>query len=354
MNYYTEETIDKIRRGYYSAVYFNRTKEILESEKNHKTVVMQVFQKNEGSILCGVGEVVELFRQGAGLWVGNNWESKFDELTIEMLKDGDKMSSWETAMHIKGPYVYFAHLESLYLGILARRTMVATNTRKSVDAAHGKPVIFFADRFDHFLNQEGDGYAATIGGAAGVSTQAHTAWIKGDPKGTIPHALIAINEGDTIAATDQFAKHIKDVPVIALVDFDNDCVKTALNVAQKFDKKLWGVRLDTTENLVDTSLSKEIKNDAVAGVNPTLVRLVRKSLDDHGFSHVKIVVSGGFDYQKISTFEKEHTPVDVYGVGSLLIHGHNDFTADIVEVSGEKIAKVGRIYKENLKLQKNS
>src|SRR3990167_7792010 len=181
MKYFSEETIDKIRRGYYSAVYFNRTKEILLKEKNVKKVTMQVFQKKEGSILCGVEEVKKLLKIGTGYFKGENWIDKSGELEVKSLADGDRLEAWETVMHIKGPYAYFAHLESIYLGILARRTFVATNTRKCVEAAsgkssdsEGKPIIFFADHFDYFLNQKGDGFAAKIGGASAVFTQAMT------------------------------------------------------------------------------------------------------------------------------------------------------------------------------------
>jgi hypothetical protein len=86
------------------------------------------------------------------------------------------------------------------------------------------------------------------------------------------------------------------------------------------------------------------------GVNQTLVKLVRAALDQDGFNHVKIVVSGGFDAQKIKFFEKEKTPVDVYGVGSSLLKGSNDFTADIVKVEENLISKVGRTYFENKRM----
>ena len=35
-------------------------------------------------------------------------------------------------------------------------------------------------------------------------------------------------------------------------------------------------------------------------------------------------------------------PVDAYGVGSSLLRGQNDFTADVVRVDGRPVAKVGR------------
>src|SRR3990170_5126460 len=195
MKYFDENTIEKIRRGYYTAVYFNRTKEILRREGNLEAATMQIFQKKEGSILGGVVEVRELLNMATGYFEGESWINKSGELEVRSLADGDRLDSWETVMHISGPYAYFAHLESLYLGILARRTMVATNTKKCVEAADGVPVIFFGDRFDYFINQEGDGYAAKIGGAQAVCTEAQTAWIGGEAVGTIPHSMIAINDG---------------------------------------------------------------------------------------------------------------------------------------------------------------
>ena len=45
-------------------------------------------------------------------------------------------------------------------------------------------------------------------------------------------------------------------------------------------------------------------------------------------------------------------PVDSYGVGSSLIRGSNDFTADVVLVDGKPCAKVGRGYRPNPRLER--
>lgn len=332
MIYWDANTLCTIRKGYYSAVYFNRTREILLKEKNLTSVTTQIFQRNEHALCCGIDEVIELLKYGTGFWDKGSWRNCWKYLRIRARRDGDLLSAKDSVMHITGPYAYFAHLESVYLGILARRTLVATNTKKVVDAAQGKPVICFADRFDHFFNQEGDGYAAHIGGAAGVCTPAHASWWKGVPMGTIPHAFIAINSGNTVRAAEQFALHFPREPLIVLVDYENDCVKTAREVARSCKKSLWGVRIDTSSEL--------------GGVTPELVRGVRRALDSEGYEQVKIVVSGGFTSEKIRMFEMEKTPVDIYGVGSFLLKGNNDFTADIVMVDGKPQAKAGRGYKK--------
>ncbi len=107
--------------------------------------------------------------------------------------------------------------------------------------------------------------------------------------------------------------------VVVLVDFENDSVRTALDVADALGDKLWGVRLDTSETLVDRSLWHEMGDFKPTGVNEVLVRRVREALDGAGHGRVKIVVSGGFDAQRIRQFEARRVPVDSYGVGSSLL-----------------------------------
>jgi len=67
---------------------------------------------------------------------------------------------------------------------------------------------------------------------------------------------------------------------------------------------------------------------------------------------VRIVASGGFNAEKISRFEAESVPVDAYGVGSSLVRGSNDFTADVVMVDGRPCAKVGREHRPNPRLER--
>jgi nicotinate phosphoribosyltransferase len=87
------------------------------------------------------------------------------------------------------------------------------------------------------------------------------------------------------------------------------------------------------------------------GVNEVLVRKVRNGLDEDGFERVKIVASGGFTAERIAEFERLGVPVDSYGVGSSLIRGSNDFTADIVLSDGRPAAKVGRRFRPNRRLE---
>lgn len=335
--------VDKMRAGYYSDKYFVRAREILLADGARPRVTMQVFGKQH-AFLGGVDEAIAILRLCAREW---------HELTVHALYDGDEVDPWETIMTIEGPYDAIAHLETLYLGVLARRTRVGTNTRRVVEAAGTKQIMFFPARHDHWLVQTGDGYAAHIAGAIGVSTDAQASWWGSEGVGTVPHALIAAYGGDTVLATKKFVEYSpRDINVITLVDFSNDCVRTSLDVARELGPRLYGVRLDTSEMLVDRSVLDQMGRFPPTGVNPQLVWNVRRALDAEGYQHVKIVVSGGFTVQKIREFEAHGVPVDAYGVGSSLFGGRFDFTADVVLRDGVPCAKVGREYRPNPRLDR--
>jgi nicotinate phosphoribosyltransferase len=141
------------------------------------------------------------------------------------------------------------------------------------------------------------------------------------------------------------------VPLIALVDFDNDSVATSLACAKEFGERLWGVRLDTSGTMVDRSLWSEMGEFAPTGVNRRLVEKVRQALDDGGFGHVRVIVSGGFTAERIAAFEATGVPVDSYAVGSSLLKGSADYTADVVLREGRPCAKVGRVHRSSARLQ---
>jgi nicotinate phosphoribosyltransferase len=212
-------------------------------------------------------------------------------------------------------------------------------------------------RHDHHRVQTGDGYAAYVAGQItgneiGVTTDEQASWWGGRGIGTVPHALIAAFGGDTVLAARKFAEWAApDMNVTVLVDFENDSVRTALEVADALGDRLWGVRLDTAESLVDRSLWNELSDFRPTGVNERLVWNVRNALDAAGHGRVRIVASGGFTVEKIRDFEAAGVPVDAYGVGSSLIRGSNDFTADIVVTDGVPSGKIGRAFRENPRLE---
>jgi nicotinate phosphoribosyltransferase len=301
------------------------------------------------------------------------WVDKFSEIEVKALYDGEEAMDMEPLMTIEGDPIYFGYLETILLGVIARGTSSATAVRKVVKAANGKQILFFSARFDHYWVQATDGYAAFKAGADVVSTDANADYWGAKAIGTVPHALIAAYNGSTSIAAIKFDQYVDPaVNRIILVDWDNDVVGTTVKMMKDFyeyvtgkkyktgvdlgdiigsgKNRIWGVRFDTSGNLRDLSVVPV--NESSLGVCPELVWKARNSFDDMGMKDLKIIVSGGFNTDKIALFEKLKVPVDSYGVGSSLLKEKVDITADIVEVDGKPCAKIGRQKGNLLRLEK--
>lgn len=430
----TNEIIDKMRTGWYSDVYFNNTVRVLNQlaaegyqfgdQENDLEGVVDVTTLNNGelevemqfftrrkpfSIIVGVDEALAILKAATGYYDEfGNFVSTYKQLEIEAVKDGTKVDyngdplAVKPILKVRGQYRYFGHLETALLGVLSVPTRIATNVYNVMVAAKGKPVLFFPARFDHYKMQGIDGYAYWIAiqrynmdyetqTAASVSTHAQGDWWGGKGGGTISHATIACFLGNTAEAMIQFARIMPiETPRIALVDFHNNCVVESKKVisamwkiywkhmqagnfeeAKKF--KLYGVRPDTSGNMVDESIIPE-PGMSTHGVTPQLVINIRNGIDAYWpelleempveeremaaeavktyCEEVKIIVTGGFNADKIKSFEAAGIPVDIYGVGSSLLENsssnatNNDFTADIVRVkigdTYRDLSKVGR------------
>ncbi|KAA0549058.1 nicotinate phosphoribosyltransferase [Bacillus sp. BGMRC 2118] len=339
---------ERIRDGWFSAVYFLKTREIVKRHKPDNIVTMQFFQKQH-AVLCGTDEVIALVKTFA---------DHPDELEIHSLKDGDKISPFETVLTIKGPYQNFGYLEGIIDGILARRTSVATSVYNVMNAGakNGiqKPIIFMGDRDDHYTQQAGDGYAAYIGGSKAQATHAMNEWWGKQGMGTMPHALIQLFNGDVVEAAKAYQDTFPEDELMVLVDYNNDVITDALKVAKEFGEDLKAVRLDTSRTMIDQYF---VRNPDILGtfdprgVNVPLVFALREALDNEGYHHVKIVVTGGFNEKRIIEFEEQQVPVDMYGVGSSLLKINIGFTGDNVELNGEPEAKAGRRLRPNPRLE---
>ncbi|GGH88126.1 nicotinate phosphoribosyltransferase [Pullulanibacillus pueri] len=340
---------ERVGEGWFSAVYFLKSCEIAEKYKPNNIVTMQFFQKNH-AVLCGTDEAIALIKTFAK-------EPK--SLEVYSLKDGDKIAPYETVLTITGPYQNFGFLEGIIDGILGRRTSVATNVYNVAKAARvsgiQKPVIFMGDRDDHYTQQAGDGYAAYIGGSTAQATHAMNEWWGKQGMGTMPHALIQLFEGDVVAAAKAYHESYPNDDVVALVDYNNDVITDSLRLAHAFGDKLKSVRIDTSQNMVDKYFFKHeerLGRFDPRGVNAKLIFALREALDQEGYHHVKIMVSGGFNTEKIKSFEEQKVPVDMYGIGNSLLKVNIGFTGDNVILNGEPQAKTGRKYQPNARLEK--
>lgn len=408
--------VDSIRRGEYSDKYFENVARILTglraagSPVGDIVVEAQIFNRRAPyALVGGVDAALALLRHASG---GAEANEAWRDLEVEAIHDGavteydGQPESVQPVIRIRGRYRDFALLETPILGYLTRISRIATNVYEALKAADGKPVLFFPARFDLPEVQAVDGYAywlavqrywhrragvnpAVAGTHARVSTDAQGRWWGGRGSGTTPHALIALYQGDTAAAMIAFAEHLPlETPRIVLADFNNDVVRGALDTLEAYwpryrdaylsgdedGMRRWtlnGVRIDTSGNLLDASLT----DPADKGVSPVLVRTLRAALDawkpegiapglaaavDQFAGGIQIVVTGGFNADRIAKFEADRVPVDSYGVGSSLLVNDKttstDFTMDVVRarIDGEwiSVAKVGRRAGENPSLRR--
>ena len=375
-------------------------------------VEMQWFTRRPGrTIVVGVDKSLAMLKACTGYFEAGRFVGSADRLEVWAGHDGTTVEyegnplDIQPVLRVRGRYRDFALLETPTLGILTRSSRVATNVYETMVAARGKPVLFFPARFDLHEVQAADGYAYNIAvkrfnqdheGDLGpfISTDAQGDWWGGAGGGTVAHAAIASFLGDTAEAMMAFARILPaQIPRIALVDFNNDSVRDTLLVldalfaryrelceagdeteAAKY--RLYGVRLDTSGSVRDVSVTPLGEPSLDLGVTPRLVFNVRQALDSawerwtlpktwkpraqEFCRSVKIVVSGGFNPDKIRKFEKLGVPVDIFAVGSYLFNNNGetvtDFTADVVRVKVHDqwvdMAKVGRRPGENVNLER--
>jgi nicotinate phosphoribosyltransferase len=302
-----------------SDVYFQRARKTLAGAHVDAVVAMDFFSSKAG-VLCGVAEAVrllsEILEENDEAWA---------------VAEGADMESKETVLRVRAPYSRFGVYETALLGMLSSCSGWATAAREIVQAANGKRVISFGARHVHPLVAPTMEYSAVVGGCAGCATPlgAQLARLQG-ASGTMPHAMILLF-GDTVKAARAFDEHMgDDVLRIVLVDTFKDEAEEALRVAEALGKRLRGVRLDTPSER--------------GGVTVDLVKEVRARLDQAGFDHVGIFVSGGLDANRIRQFEAAECPIHSYGVGMAISAAPPiAFTADIKEISGKPMTKRGRI-----------
>ena len=314
----------EILSGDNADVYFERAARILAAEGLDPVVTMEVFCRAE-AVLCGAAEALAYLRAALG-----PERRHTPEPLVESLADGDLIGRKEVVMRITARYSAFGLYETAILGIFSQSTGWATAARRIVEAAAPLPVVGFGARHVHPSIADQMDYASVIGGCIGASTPAGARLAGLAPTGTMPHALVLIF-GDTVRAAEAFDRHIEpDVPRIVLVDTFKDEAEESLRVAEALGDRLYGVRLDTPSER--------------GRVTADLVKEVRARLDLAGHQHVKILVSGGIDVERITYFKDAGAPVDSFAVGGAISDASPiDFTGDLKEIDGRPIAKRGRI-----------
>ena len=310
-------SLKEIKQGLVSDVYFDRTKQVLETMGENRRVTVEIVLKKlpdnyNWGIWAGLEESLEIFK---GL-----------DVDVSALCEGTVFNVNQPLMTIEGKYLEFGIFETALLGFLCQASGIATKAGRCKKTAGNKPVVSFGARRMHPCIAPMVERNAYIGGCDGVAVVKSADILGLEATGTIPHALILM-VGDTVKAVKGFNEIIdKKVKRIALIDTFLDEKFEALNVAQALGDDLFGVRLDTPGNRRGDFLS--------------ILKEVRWELDLRGYQNVKILVSGGIDEYKIL---KLNEVVDAYGVGTSISNAPVlDYSMDIVEIEGEPISKRGK------------
>jgi len=310
-------TLDDIRSGKLTDVYFERTRRILEAEGIHRNVAAEFVVKSfpEGrswGVFAGLESALQLLE---GLHV-NAWA----------MEEGTLFQPHEPTLLIEGDYLSFGVYETAILGFLCQASGVATKAARCRKAAGDRLIASFGARRMHPALAPMIDRNAFVGGCDGVAVVLSAELLGLRATGTIPHALVLIM-GDVVKATEAFHRVIEpDVPRVALVDTFGDEKFEALRAAEALGEALYAVRLDTPGSR---------RGDFLA-----ILREVRWELDLRGYRHVKIFVSGGIDEYKILQLNEV---ADAYGVGTSISNAPVlDFAMDIVEIEGQPVAKRGK------------
>ncbi|MEX0761089.1 MAG: nicotinate phosphoribosyltransferase [Dehalococcoidia bacterium] len=300
-------------------IYLHRTLTILRNEGINPEVVMEFTAERDGTF-CGITEVKSLLGRvlpetGREVWA---------------LEEGASVSAGEVSLRVRAPYASFGLYETAICGTLASCTGWATAARECVEAGNGIPVVAFGARHVHPSIVGVMDYAAVVGRCASSSSLLGGRLTGLTPSGTMPHSLVLL-VGDTVRAVQAFDRHMPpEVPRVALVDTFKDEAEESIEVAKALRERLRGVRLDTPRER--------------GGVTPDLVHEVRARLDQAGYNHVDIFVSGGITPDRIREFVEAEAPVSVFAVGYHIAGAPPvSFTADIKEIDGRNVAKRGRV-----------
>lgn len=340
--------------------YFNRSYLAVQGTPREEARVYYAVFCRESGVLCGLSDVVSLVdRRCPG------------PVTVRSIPEGASFGPREIVMTLEGPFGQVVALETEYLGKLAWSGAAGSMSR-IVEAAGDVPVIDMAAR--HYPPEliPDLGVAAAVGGARGTSTRAghaavHACFGLGGDRirvgsrepvefkvyGSIPHALNAVCEGSSIESALAYRERCPEVPLTVLVDFEGRERDVVAEAVHRFGQDLYAVRLDTAGNRVhqgghdkpDRALEMRIlsraDNRAAAqealdrygfgpGVTIEEVYAIRDLLDRLGAKFTKIIVSSGFNLDKVRAFKACQAPMDGIGTGSWVRFAM--FTSDIIRV----------------------
>jgi nicotinate phosphoribosyltransferase len=227
---------------------------------------------------------------------------------IDALPEGTVVFAGEPLLRVKGPIIGAQILETALLNIINFQTLIATKAARVCLAARGDPVMEFGLRRAQGIDGGISASRAAFAGGCSSTSNVLAGKLFGIPvKGTHAHSWV-MSFDDEREAFRAWADALPSNSVFLADTYDTlDGVRNAIEAGKGLQAKgfrLAGVRLDSGD-LARLSIE------------------ARRILDDAGFGDSAIVASGDLDEAEIARLKDAGARIDVWGVGTRLVTGHD-------------------------------
>ena len=217
----------------------------------------------------------------------------------------------EPVLTVVAPLIDAQLIETALLAQINHQSLIATKTRRIVNAAEGRAVSDFGARRAHNMDAAVYGArAAYIGGAVGTATVMAGQMFGIPVSGTMAHSWVMYYK-DEYEAFRHYAENYPDGTVLLVDTYDvigsgiPNAIRVAKEVLAPMGKRLKGIRIDSGDLAY---LSKKI----------------RKMLDAAGLEDCAIIVSNSLDEYTITSILQQGGRIDSFGVGERLITAKSD------------------------------
>ena len=232
---------------------------------------------------------------------------------ITGFREGDIVFSGDILLRVDANIMEAQLIETVLLNIINFQTLVATKAMRTVHAARGREVVDFGMRRAQGLAAMGASRAAFIGGVSGTSNTAAALRYDIPPVGTHAHSWVQGFETE-MDAFRAFADVYPDGTTLLVDTYDtlSSGLPNAIRLAGELKARgghLAGIRLDS-------------------GDLAYFSRKARTALDAAGLENVGIVASNQLDERLIVSLLDQGAPIDIFGVGTRLITGHDQPALD--------------------------
>lgn len=233
--------------------------------------------------------------------------------------EGELYFPFSPVLTVSASFAEAVVLETVILSVLNHDTAVASAAARMVSAAGDRPIIEMGSRRTHEQAAVASARAAYLAGFASTSNLAAAKRYGVPTAGTAAHAFTLLHDDERAA----FAAQVESMGTSTTLLVDTYDITRGIELAVEVaGPKLGAIRIDSGDLAV-------------------MARHSRAQLDDLGATGTRIVVSGDLDEFAIAALAA--APVDAYGVGTSVVTGSGEPTANmvykLVEVDGRPVAK---------------